>query len=711
MSIISQHNLPKITIFLGSICLAGLVSEWTPLGSTRFELRLLFAGILVLLILVKSRNPDDAKGVNEAQGNKAGFATWPLVAYFLSVAVLTLGAFRTSFRSVQVGTDGGFGTVSAEDNAAWLAVMRGWFEDDAYRSNFGDTLQLFIAFTVGLMKTVGFKFFGAASIGDYVVHLNLLYVGLHVLSALLFFSAAKQIQGDKFARFTQAALIFIFLTAQQVWIYEGREYGHLSALLSSQLCAYFVLKFREHSNGFPLSRALILLMLAGACLSWLPLEPLALYFAAWSLVEAVPWPRLRDSRCGIVSRTNSRLKWTSKIALTIILAYGVLSSVRYLQRVSAEGMGLIDATGGTNKLNGVEVAFLSLLLAGLLLPSVSWRSRLSIFPYVALSVIVTGLAITKTGSTTYSSEKLLWWLYGFIVPVGGVILLPRFREMLSKRSRSAQAVPRYIATTTALFFCLWSSTFSWWIKEVSPSRPGWVLSEQTQEGSWWGASHEVLEFAPRSAPIGCTSLDRNLRAVAAWDGYLCTRFLSWSSTWDRSGADPESPLRAFGLSDISSTQLVLALIRANEENLVRQLVVLEQGSYLGQMRILDFLAMQVQPQSLRVSREAKINVTQIERGGGSVDAIDVEENRIVGWVEPEVDEIILIGSNELKVDVIAKSQRIDVEKKFGIRHRISGFEIAVESGELSSIKCIIAQSLAGDRRMLWTSNTQVKQCE
>jgi len=156
---------------------------------------------------------------------------------------------------------------------------------------------------------------------------------------------------------------------------------------------------------------------------------------------------------------------------------------------------------------------------------------------------------------------------------------------------------------------------------------------------------------------------------------------------------------------------VLALIRANEENLVRQLVVLEQGSYLGQMRILDFLAMQVQPQSLRVSREAKINVTQIERGGGSVDAIDVEENRIVGWVEPEVDEIILIGSNELKVDVIAKSQRIDVEKKFGIRHRISGFEIAVESGELSSIKCIIAQSLAGDRRMLWTSNTQVKQCE
>jgi hypothetical protein len=152
MSVIPQHNLPKSTIFLGSICLAGLVSEWTPLGSTRFELRLLFAGILVLLILVRSRNPDDTKRVHEAQGLRAALAAWPLVAYFLSVAGLSLGAFRTLLRSVQVGTDGGFGTISAEDNAAWLAVMRGWFEDDAYRSTFGDTLQLFIAFTVGLVK-------------------------------------------------------------------------------------------------------------------------------------------------------------------------------------------------------------------------------------------------------------------------------------------------------------------------------------------------------------------------------------------------------------------------------------------------------------------------------------------------------------------------------------------------------------------------------
>lgn len=580
-----QLNFTYPQVILGSAALTGALAELTRLGSTRSEISILFAITAVVLMTLKcpnSRNKTELPA-SHTPTRSVNVATAILGA---SVVLLMAGSSLGVFRSIRPGHFGGFGTIAAEDNAAWLGIITNWYHGDFLASTFGDTIIVFLVTFAAFVRALSFGHLGVTSLGDLVIHLNLMYAAIHLFAASLFFKLWRRFVRTKKPNLATMTVILTALFAQQYWISITRNYGHLSSILSCQMLAYFSLKIVFAERRSRLQVGLELIMCAGACFLWLPLKPVGLILLVCSstsfLIAVFHLNRNNPSRRVL----NIVLLSLATAGIYVVTSIGI-TKMRNLIHDAAE---LIQSGGGTPNSNLGHI-LLAACVSAFLLMTVDKRPVQGVV-LIILSYTGATLAYSfwATGSSNYGSDKLVWWLLGFLFTFGGCALaILSAAEDTKRESRSKVPIP-VVTVAAFLSFLVFSARDVTGVTLFEAPKAAWVFGDSNPPEKWWGSSDPVLTSSVLNGPIGCVEVSHDDELVPSWDGYLCSRMVGWTMAWNRTEIQPDDEFRKFALLEQNGDTTVARLAWSSTSNLARPVVLLRSGRYYGQKPLFDVLS-------------------------------------------------------------------------------------------------------------------------
>lgn len=577
-------------IILGSAALTGALAELTSFGSTRFQLS---AGYLITaVVLTTLRLQNTAIETKTVFSHTTTRATTTATTVFVSITVLLVArSILAVFRSIEPQDFGGFGTIAGEDNAAWLSIITNWYHETSLVSTFGDTAIIFIVAFVALVSALSLGRLGVSTVGDLVIHLNLIYALIHVLTAAAYFRLWRQLIRTTSPKIIPLLLVFTFSTVQQMWLHITRDYGHLTAILSCQLFSYFAfnLVFKEGRSRF--QTGLELAMAAGSCFLWLPLKPIGIMLmslASLSFMSGV----LDLSRGHRRGKNLLRTVLVMGAAGLLILAKAGISILKNLARDARE---LISLDGGTTQLTAGH--FIVVCCVSALLVSQTHRGAIRglvgvLFIYVG-SIVAYSFAMT--GTINYGSSKLVWWFLGFLFTFGGhALVIIRTERTPGPAACSPQLkflIDAFAASILVLSLGLVVAKNTS-IDLLSPPEATWVSHTESSNEIWWGAAEEILSSSVLDGSLGCVEINQDGYPIPTWDGYLCSRMLGWSMAWRQKGVDPDVQFRQFAMKDQTAEGTIVNLVETEFSNLERTIVLLKNGRYSEQMRLLDFLIQQ-----------------------------------------------------------------------------------------------------------------------
>lgn len=694
-----RHELNPLTVFLGSVVLTGTASELTPVGATRKELVIVFLLFLTTLLALR-RNSVPANSVPAMEGSRrTSLRKESLVwmAHLTVILVLSFGSISAVIATLRGSGAGSFASVAAEDNAAWIQIVTNWFHEEQLRSPFGDSLPLLLFLFATLCFSLTFGHVGVETFGDLVLQLNLFYMAVHILSGLMILFASRRIARIGGRRDIVNIGTFFSLVVQQLWIADGRSFGHLSAVVACQFVLYFLLFITLQPSITGFNGILYLCFIAGSSTLWMPLKVLALPLILSALV-LILWRSARDWS------DSSRVKEVLIVVAGLTLSVFVLRALaERLTNFFRDATNLIGASGGTNFPSQLEFLALASASALAIVIVKQWRVRLAIFALLSIVLFSRSFSSIFSGEMGYASMKLGWWVYGTLFPLSILALASNLSLRARILNHARNDLDRVVAIATFSLIALVTSPFALVESAVRSPVHEWVPTDLPNEGGqWWGVAATVLESSVESGPIGCIALDANLVMTPSWDGYLCTRFVAWASTWNRAGVDPETPLRALGLGEMKQTAAFGAAIQAAPENLGRDVVLLDQGSLLGRARLLDVLRLQ-NVESLVVEWRRGVPNLGSNRAMGHVDSVDLSNGEMSGWLDPSVQALELYGEGH-GIPIVERTARPDVVQTFGWAFGMSGFQFSVSPHDAKKIKCAVTVTTSGQRSVLWSQD-------
>lgn len=691
-----RHNLTLCEVSLGSVVLTGLTSDLTPFGSTRKELLAVFLILLTTLLILKRRSTPTLESESEKRLPKTPFF-WSI--NLVALAVLTFGSVNAVFATLRGGSGGGFASIAAEDNAAWIFILKNWFHEPSLQSPFGDslTLILFLSTTVSYGLSLGRV--GVGSVGDLVLQINIVYALVHILSGVMLLASARRISRNVERQDVITICALASLIVQQLWILDGRSFGHFSAIMASQVCLYFLLSFISRTSLSGSESVLLLCFIAGSTTLWLPLKaltgPLLLV-----VVVYIVWK---------VARRWSDFTQVGRVLFVIIglmlLAILLRSLTARVSNFAEDASELVGASGGTNSPSEIELIILAGISALAIITAKRWQVKFVLVCLLSIALCAHVYALILTGGPSYASEKIRWWVYGTSLPLSLLISSQSLSFRTSSLSRVRENADRAVVVVVFSLIAVVAYPFAIVERAVRFPVHEWVTTDYPNESDrWWGVSEVVLESPVDRGPIGCVSVDTEFIMTASWDGYLCTRFVAWATTWSQKGVDPESPLRALGLGEMTQTAAFARTIKATPENLSRDVVLLDQGRLLGKTRLLDVLRLQ-DSESLRVEWKRGEFTPTMNLAYGHLDSINLSNGQLSGWVNPSVQAIELIGGG-VGIPRVERTARQDVVASFGWSFAMSGFEIVIPPSEAKKLLCIVAVTTSGQKDLLWAQDAR-----
>lgn len=686
-----RHSLSLPALILGSVVLAGLVSDLTPIGSTRSELVILFLFWLTGLVLLRTPSLR-AKELQSDGGTPHPRIWWPF--HLGALFVFSSGALIAVIETVRGGTSGSFASIYAEDNAAWLRIIVNWFHETELRSSFGDSLALLLAVLTTLSVTLSFGQLGVDTLGDLALQINIIYLVVHIAAGLQILFAIQ-----RFVRFRGRVGLanlgaIVALTFQQLWIFDGRMAGHLSAIIASQVILYFLLCMTLSCSHQDLSLPLVLLFLAGACTLWLPLKGAIPFLIVSSAFFAT---KLFSSRFVAQGRG---LRFLYTLIGILCLLFVARSLAGRLRSFLGDAVSLVQAPGGTNSPSEFEFVFLAAVATLAILSTRSTLSRAVVLAFLSLGLATRTFSELVVGEPTYASLKMGWWIYGTLLPFSIIILTLNVGESRWFLDRQREGFVRKVALLAFATFAVASTPFALVQRVGAAPVHEWLREkEYFEDGTWWGVSDEVLNASVKNGPIGCASVDAEFMMIPNWDGYLCTRFTAWATVWDRATVDPESPLRALGLGALTQPAVVGAVIETSDVNLGRDIVLLDDGELIGSARLLDALRLQ-NPATLRVVWASSVNQASSSALLGHVDEVNGVSGTISGWVEPDVTTLTVVGEGQT-TPIVERVFRKDVVDLFGWSFALSGLEVFIAPHEIGKITCLAVSSDMGPKQVIW----------
>ena len=583
-----QHDLTYPQIILGSAALTGALAELTSFGSTRFQLVAVY--LITAVVLTTLRLTNSAIETEPAFSHPNTRATKAVTAIYFGFAMLLVTrSILAVLHSNEPRNLGGFGTIAGEDNAAWLSILTNWYHETTLVSAFGDTMIVFLVGLVAAVRALSLGRLGVSTVGDLVIHLNLIYAVIHVLAAAAYLRLWRQLIRTGTPRILPLLVIVACSTGQQFWLYTTRDYGHLTSILSCQLLSYFALKLVFKRRLREIQTGLVLAMAAGSCFIWLPLKPvgiLLILFASLSFVSVIADLSRRNRRGKILFRT---LLIMGAAGLSLVAQAGI----SILSRLAADARDLIMLGGGTPQLNAGHFIAVCCVSAFLFLGTQRGLLRGAVgLPFLFVGITI-AYSFAMTGASNYGSDKLVWWFLGFLFTFGGHALAISSTEATTELRTSGTQL-RQLSNALALaalvaslgLIALENTSFS----PFSPPEPTWVAGTESATMTWWGASDEVLASPVSDGPLGCVEISQNEYLIPTWDGYLCSRMLGWSMAWDRKGKEPDVQFRQFALMNQTAEATLVNLAETDFRNLKRPIVLLKDGNFYEQIELLDFLS-------------------------------------------------------------------------------------------------------------------------
>lgn len=609
-----------------------------------------------------------------------------------------------------------------EDNSSWIALGTYSSLSGVPSGKFGYQLSILHSIPHAIASLAGeIAGVGAESWGASVAAVTIGYIFMVALVPFLVVPTFQLIfeRTESLILGVLASSFFLFFLLG--FVREVRNLGHYSAGVAVLLlvaAANLLVQPSGNENVEDFGDVEHVFTFALVLNLWFPLQPLSFIIALYALV------RVWNSRSAL-----GKKRFAFAIQLLFLPApFIVIFFRRYLwsflpTRGAGSGVqGLLSLPGATYETYGTL-----LLITFIFLTLALWvsRGRLGLSLRVGLIVLTYGLVVRFADAAAsigfdYGSTKLFW----ILIPALCILFFNSFALGSVTVDTELRRAGLLAAVFGSLLLLINSVTFYSSVRSFHPFLPvgdssRFIESEELLEtehstATWDQYGGVAVELSPPELPTICVASD-GARPEPQWgfEPYRCTRKLAEASLTqgiqrESEGQSIDVLFRRFALLKASLTETIMGAVNSGND-LSRDVLILDRdGQPLRTERAIDYLTQVARYERLTVEFELSLEASESLRASseilGNVDVVDPGAGRISGWVDPDVQSLVVVTRREGEAVMVDRTPRPDVAELLGAHRLYSGVEIYSPAID-ENVRCIYARTKTGIRR-LWAGEAE-----